>query len=130
MIVNVADGNASYSYEWATFDMKRRLPDRDGLLVATNHFVDPGWEMVEPRENESLTVLRRNNLMALGERYKGRLDVNTMMKILDTGISQGGATKRSTTIQSIVVPEDRVLWVKAPGYQNWTEVDLGELFIS
>jgi len=41
ILLNVADSNVSYSYEWPTFGIRRRVQDKPGLLVSTNHFVDP-----------------------------------------------------------------------------------------
>ena len=91
-ILNVADENTSVSYEWATFDLKRRMPDRDGLLVSTNHFMNPEWGFPLPSGDPNYTVLRYSNLLSLGEKYKGRFDPKTMMKVFDTALESGGAT--------------------------------------
>lgn len=144
-IVNVADGNVSYSYEWALDAVKQRAPDHDGLLVATNHFVDPSWEIPLPADptgipSKSQTVERRINLLNLGDEYKGHINVTTMETILDTAYENGGATRSNTVIQIIAVPGDRTLWVQLPDndnlgtkksqsyYQNWVKVDLKSLF--
>jgi hypothetical protein len=140
-VVNVADENTSHSYEWATYAVKQRESDRDGLLVATNHFVNPKWGFAEVLGDPSQTVTRRNNLLNLGDRYKGHINVATMERILDTPYEKGGATRGSsfkmdeanatetaTVIQIIAVPKDRTLWIQTPGFQNRTEVNLKRLF--
>ena len=129
-IVNVADKDIAYSYEVPTYDVKRRAPDRDGLLVGTNHFVDPSWGIPPPDdEKNGWTVTRRNNLLALGEKYKGEFNVEKMKEVLDTTIENGGATSPSYTIyQIIAVPEELILWLKAPGNFEWQQVDLKRLF--
>jgi hypothetical protein len=78
------------------------------------------------------SVQRRKNLLALGEKYKGSFSASTMMKVLDTKIKDGGATESSpddTTIYQIVaVPASLTWWLKAEGFQNWTQIDLKPLF--
>jgi len=55
-----------------------------------------------------------------------------MTKVLDTPIDKGGATwtvkTYKTTYQVIAIPEQLKLWLKSPGFQDWTEVDLSLLF--
>ena len=134
-IINTADKNCAYSYEWPPFDIKRRTGEVEGLLVATNHFTDPAWG-IELQDNAGFkTVLRRKNLLALGHKNKGRMNLATMMEILDTPIDKGGATwpageKIQTVYQVIAVPQELKLWVKVPGFQDWTDVDLAAIFIS
>ncbi len=129
-ILNVADENTSVSYEWATFDVKRRGPNRDGLLASTNHFMNPDWGFSLPLGDPNHTVLRYSNLLSLGEMYKGRFDPKTMMKVLDTPLESGGATGPYTRLQVVAVPSTREMWIKVPKYRNWTKVDLKELFRS
>ena len=149
VIVNVADENKAYSYEWYTLEdtddalkdeVKRRNPDNiNGLLVATNHFVDPSWGLNWLNEHGHIwsidqdspthSATRRNNLLYLGS-YKGKFDVTTMETVLETPIDNGGATRPTTVIQVIAVPKDRVLYVRVPGssVEGWNEVDLKSLF--
>ncbi len=75
-----------------------------------------------------MSMTRRRNLLALGERYKGAIDVATMKTIMDTRLEQGGATVDGTIFQVIAVPASRELWVKTPGHQDWTRVPLAPLF--
>ncbi|MCD4786474.1 MAG: hypothetical protein K8T10_21825 [Candidatus Eremiobacteraeota bacterium] len=129
-IVNVADKNEAYSYEMATFGVKRRAGVKKGLLVATNHFVDPSWGISEPfNDKPHLTMLRRKNLLAQAEKYKGKFNAKKMMDILDIPIDKGGVTRPKHTIYQIVaVPEKLRFWLKLPGYQDWVRIDLDPLF--
>jgi hypothetical protein len=77
--------------------------------------------------------LRRTNLLALGEKNKGRINSSSMIQMLDTPMDKGGATwpetgEIRTVYQVVAVPQDRMLIVKVPGFQDWTPVDLKELF--
>jgi len=134
-IINVADDSCAYSYEWPPFDVRRRSAEVDGLLVATNHFVDPSWGMVLQEETGFKSTERRENLLSLGHKNKGRIDEGTMMNILDTPINEGGATwpegeTIQTVYQIIAIPSELRLCLKVPGFQNWTTVDLSDLFAS
>jgi len=130
LLLNIADKNAAYSYECTIFGVRRRKGINEGLLVATNHFVDSSWNIAKPPLSDpSLTLQRRENLLALGEKYKGKINVKTMQKIMDTTIEKGGATEPDDTIYQIVaVPQQLKVWFKGRGYSDWVEIDLGPLF--
>ncbi len=133
-IINVADSNVAYSYECSpkNNDVKQRLPDRDGLLASTNHFVESSWGLPLPDdEKEAWTVTRRNNMLDQGEKNKGAFDVEKMKEVLGTPIFEenGGVFIPSMTIyQIIAVPAELKLWVKVPDLFDWQEVDLKKLF--
>lgn len=132
-IINTADTSRGLSYEWAPFALRRRNGDTPGLLVATNHFTDPSWGLVLQDTAGFETVQRRDNLLALGHKNKGSITVTTMKKILDTGLNNGGATWPlaggiRTVYQIIALPESLQLWVKVPGFQDWTGIDIKNLF--
>lgn len=132
-IVNVADKDIAYSFECPTNDVKRRVPDKEGLLAATNHFIHPAWNIPQPAddEKEAWTVKRRDNLLAMGEKYKGQFDVEKMKQVMDTTIENGGATVSTDTIyQIIAIPGDLVLWLKAPGNFDWQKISLSKLLNS
>jgi hypothetical protein len=105
-------------------------PEQDGLLVGTNHFVGPTWNIaqVDEKVTTDTSMKRRQNLLALGEIYKGSFSPYVMMRVLDTPIDQGGATVEGTIYQVIAVPAQLKLWVKVPGLQDWTIIRLGPLF--
>ncbi len=127
-ILNVADENTSVSYECATFDLKRRMPDRDGILASTNHFINPDWGFALLQGDPDHTALRHSNLLSLGEKYRGMINPEIMMKVLDTPLESGGASGLYTRLQVVAVPSSREMWIKIPKYQNWTRVDLKGLF--
>ena len=134
-IINVADGRAAYAYEWPPFDLKMRKGASAGLLVATNHFTDPAWGVNLQPHTGFKSVPRRDNLLALGQKFKGQFDAAVMMKVLDTPMDKGGATWPleggiRTVYQIVAEPESRALWVNVPGFQDWTPVDLSALFLS
>lgn len=132
-IINVADSREAFAYEWAPFDLRRRAADREGLLVATNHFADPSWGLMLQANTGFESPLRRENLLGLGEKMKGGLNAESMKALLDIPMDKGGATwpqegSIRTVYQVVAVPGERLLWVKVPGYQDWTDVDLKDLF--
>jgi hypothetical protein len=132
-IINVADQSRGISYEWVPFEHRRQSGDTEGLLVATNHFTDPSWGIVLKDNAGFETYRRRENLLALAHKNKGKIDLPKMQEILDTPMSNGGATwppkgNIRTVYQIIAVPESLQLRLKVPGYQDWTDVDLKELF--
>jgi len=128
MLFNVADENVAYSYELPTFGIRRRVPDKPGLLVSTNHFVDPSWGIAHSSGDIFQTLSRRTNLLALGEKYKGKFSVKVMMDVLDTPYSKGGAQRSHNIYETIFVPKNLKLWVKTPATSDWEAVDLASHF--
>ncbi len=130
-IVNVADKNRAYSYESSLYDTRRRNPERDGFMAATNHFMGSTWKLTQIDDSvlPTTSYKRYRNLLALGEKYRGKFNPQIMMKVLDTSIENGGPTDTKETIyQVIAVPAELKIWLKVPGFQDWTEVGLGPLF--
>jgi hypothetical protein len=128
ILLNVADENVAYSYEWPTFGIRCRVPDKPGLLVSTNHFVDPSWKIAHSTGDIFQTLSRRTNLLALGEKYKGTFSVKVMMEVLDTPYDKGGAQRPHNIYETIFVPKNLKLWVKTPGTSGWEAVDLARHF--
>lgn len=132
-IINTADKHSAFSYEWPPFDLKRRSHDAPGLLVSTNHFIDSAWGLTMQENTGFKSVLRRDNLLRLGHKHKGKINLESMMDILDTPIEQGGAAwpkqgQVNTVYQIIAMPEDLKVWIKVPGYQDWVDVNLRRFF--
>jgi len=137
-IVNAADRARGLSYEWTPFEHRRRSGDEQGLLISTNHFTDPSWGVVLQDQAGFETVRRRENLLSLGRAKKGTIDVGVMAEILDTPMNKGGATwpvdgstpkPYRTTYQIIAMPASLQLWLKVPGFQDWTGIDLKDYFL-
>lgn len=130
IIVCAADTKSACIYEWTASDMKRTQGAVNGLVITTNHFADPSWRRPAPGPGRyGMTEERAVNLMSLGEEHKGKIDAKKMRDLLDIGLDEGGATHSDKTIfQMVAVPAELKIWLKAPGYQDWTEIDLGKLF--
>jgi hypothetical protein len=129
-IVNVADSATAYSFECWTTTVKRRSPDKNGLLVATNHFVDPSWGLPPPQPDSAngWTAKRRDNLLTWAEVHKGRLNVDKVKEVLDTPITEGGAFQAATIYQVVAVPADLTIWLRAPEHFEWQKIDLNGFF--
>lgn len=129
MIINAADTSSAFAYECSVSDTIKRLPDKAGLLVETNHFMAPAWKMAPTEGGEWLSFTRYKNLIALADRNKGNFNARLMMAVLDTPIEKGGATRPAWAVQQlVVVPAELKIWIKAPGWPEWNEVDLKKYF--
>ena len=128
-IVQAGDRDAAYSYEIAISDIRRRGGQEPGLLVATNDFTDPSWGLALPVDAEDRSVQRRENLLALGNEYKGRITPERMMQIMDVPFDEGGATwPNRTAYQVVYEPAENRLWMKTRGIQDWVEIELDKYF--
>lgn len=130
-IINVADPSSAYSFECSLDAVKRRSADQEGLLVSTNHFIDPSWGLSppEPDSDNGWTVARRNNGIFWAESGKGHLRAEQVRDILSKEItSESGLFSESTIYQVVAVPQQLTLWLKAPDHFDWQEIDLMELF--
>ena len=125
-IINVADSRTARSYEWCPVGVKRGGTDLpDGLLVSTNHYVNPEWLFATPSDAaswESLT--RRANLIALCEAAKGSIGAQEMRGIIAATIEEGGAMNELTVFQMVLIPETGMLWLRVIGGAGWTQINL------
>lgn len=128
-IINMADPKRAYSYECSCNCAKRCVGDKEGIIVSTNHFVNPDWGIAGINDKMmGWTIKRRDNLLALGEKFKGQFDENKMMEVFDTTIDNGGATPPgAASYQIVAVPAKFVMWLKAPGSYDWTKADLSKI---
>lgn len=134
LLMNVADANQAYVYEWATFGVKSRTGD--GLVASSNHFVESSWTNLPAVADGAVGAFTKDrlaNLLYLGERFKGTIDAEKMMQIFDRPILNGGPTfppdgYLKTYYQTVAVPGELIWWLKAPGYSGWEQVDLNPLF--
>lgn len=130
-IITVADPTRGYSYECSLWETKRRDQDAEGIVAAANAYSHPDWNItpLNPAKDPGANQIRKGNLLKLGEQYKGAITPEVMMKnIMDIDIKKGGATNAGTIFQIVAAPADRKIWVKVPGYVEWTEVALEPLF--
>jgi len=126
IIISTADARAAHTYELISSDKKRMSGNGSGLVVATNHFTDPSWErMAIPPGEYGMTGTRLNNLTSLAEIHKGRFNARKMQELLDITVDDGGATHKDDTIfQMVALPEEMKFYIKIPGLQDWTQIDL------
>lgn len=138
IIMNVADADAAYSYEMATFDTKCRQDDAAGFIANSNHYIDPSWKgMPEFKTGEKYgcTLERRCNLFDRAKQWRGGFTPAKMMELFDTTIPNGGPTFPETgslrTIYQVVVsPGELKVWLKLRGFsKKWQEIDLIPHFV-
>ena len=129
-IIGAADGKTARSYEWDVDGVQRGDDvSGPGVMVMTNHFVSPAWERPEPTDEKSWqSVTRRRNLLNLAEEYKGKIDADCMMELMDREISAGGSKSELTRYEMTVQPQKQLLWLKVPEENNWTKIDMKRLF--
>jgi hypothetical protein len=131
-IINAADKDSAYSFEWSTSKVKRREPDKNGLLAGTNIFFDPAWgkQKYDVAKDADFIVRRRDNLIALADKYKGKITSKIMMELIATPLEKGGVfrTPNFTSYQYVAQPATLKIWLRIPEYQDWTEVDLTQFF--
>ncbi|MCF0165980.1 MAG: hypothetical protein HUJ89_02215 [Bacteroidales bacterium] len=125
-MIGVCDSLTARSYEWSYEGCKRGDGSTpEGLMVQTNYFVNPEWSYPTPSDADSWQGhTRRNNLIDLAERHKGSINLETMQKILETCIEDGGATSEYTRYQIIYQPSGNRIWVRIPGELEWSAIDL------
>lgn len=132
-IINAADSKTVHSYEWCASGVKRGdgWTEESGVFASTNHYLSPEWGFEAPDEAASLqTSQRRLNLLALCEAKKGSIDPQTMMKIIDTRMEDGGSANPYTVYQLVAVPATRTVWLKTIDQTEWTEFDLSAFFLN
>lgn len=125
-IIGVADRNEARSYEWC-YDGMWSGDDASpaGLMMRTNHYVNPHWNYPTPTDSESWnSITRLCNMTALAEKYKGLIDVPTMKTIMSTTIEDGGPCHGLTRYRIVAVPEDMTLHIFLPYCQKWVEFNL------
>ncbi|MBN1288781.1 MAG: hypothetical protein JXA49_03985 [Actinobacteria bacterium] len=131
-LVTVADAGSAATFELDVNDYRRKPETDDGLIVTTNHFVDPSWGKERLNSYKlkpcSSSVGRYNNFLAWAMRNKGGISVDGLKEILCTPYSSGGVFKDDTVTQFVYVPATLELWLRVPDYQDWTELPLKELF--
>ncbi len=138
LIINVADADKAYAYEWGTSDYRRRVDDENGFLADSNDYIDPTWQVVRELPDgaaSGFTKERRINLAAMAKKNKGRINANKMMEIFDKTIPEGGpsfdkASGLKTYYSIVAVPSELKLWLNVRDLQGWTEIDLKPLFVN
>lgn len=109
VLINAADKQGSYSFEWMPQRYVKRNPQENGVLTATNHFIDPSWNLIqgEPESSQDsyYTITRMNNMLNLINQNKGNITPETMMQIMGTPVLDGGPMVPVTGYQMVVLPK-------------------------
>lgn len=130
-IINVANRNEAASYEWSASAIKKAQTStlNQGLIVSTNHFVDPRWHIAH-QSNLFGTITRRQNLIHNAKKHKGTMTVPVMKKMLMLTRAMGGALDPDTVFQVIMTPENGMLWLRIPNVQDdWTHINLNRFIL-
>jgi len=127
-IIGVADSNEARSYEWCAEDtMRGDATCPDGLMVMTNHYVNPDWTFPVPSDDESfLSHTRRDNLIRLANENKGSIDSEMMCRLMSKSIEEGGSMNKYTRYQLVYEPETMRLLIRVESAPSWTEIDMRE----
>ncbi|MGC9516243.1 MAG: C45 family autoproteolytic acyltransferase/hydrolase [Methanomicrobiales archaeon] len=132
-IINAADKEQAYSFEWMPYTYRVRPPQHNGFMAATNLYIDPAWGLFHPVQGSLFdagkSIVRIDNLLNLGQKNKGKITPEIMMQMMSTPIPNGGPLfPNYTSYEMVVVPSDLKVWFKVPQYYNWTGVDLKKHF--
>lgn len=129
-LIGVANGTEARSYEWCREGAKRGGTDMpEGLLLQTNHYVNPEWAYPVPADEACWhSHTRRCNLRTMAEAKKGQLEAQDIMQIMQTPIEQGGpmfaigsGRVLTTMYQLVVAPGSCRLWARA-AQGEWEEI--------
>lgn len=129
-VIGVADANEARSYEWCQQGCKRGDAETpDGLMIQTNHFVNPEWSFPTPDDSAWCTQTRRCNLRTMADSMKGNIGVSEVQKMMQTTIDDGGPMflpndkgTIATHYQFVVSPASRTIWVRRAQDEAWEEI--------
>lgn len=130
-IIGVADSAEARCYEWCHDGMKRADGQTPvGLMVMTNHYVNPDWQFATLDDAESwMTSRRRNNLLSAAESGKGLFDSKLMCRLMETPLEEGGPMLKETLYQMVWNPDSSILRMRIPGITDgWAEICLKDYF--
>jgi len=131
-IVDVAGPDNASVYEKSTNRTLQRTGD--GIVAASNHFIDPSWNLSAAPAGHSLS--RYNNLLRQAGEGKGSIDAAKMMAIRNVCIENGGSKfchsdlggdATSSNHQVVYQPKTRTLWINVMD-RPWQKVELAPLF--
>ncbi|MGM9571301.1 MAG: C45 family autoproteolytic acyltransferase/hydrolase [bacterium] len=125
-IIGVADSKEARSYEWCTLGLQRGdAVTTKGVMAQSNAFFSPEWQLESPSEEKSFwSEERRNNLLKLAQKNKGKIDAAMMQKLIILPKDKGGAYLPDFALYQLVVePESKKIWLRLPGVQDWTEIE-------
>jgi hypothetical protein len=127
ILLNIADGKNSRSYEFST-DTVKFIQD---FKVAANLFLHPDWQLGKPNiELSCESAERRTNVLKILDQPNAKIDLETMKDILNKPIKDGGVSLEQQYSQYRVIakPEELKFWISAPEVFDWTEINLKPFF--
>lgn len=132
LIVNAADSNNAYSFEFSsTLGMHSFIPNIGQTFASTNFYLNPIWGNSVPIPTDATTwngVTRRNNLLNISSEMTP-LNLNSLKHLMDLNISEGGAVWPLTIYQLILDESDLSLYIKINNQSlEWTQIPLKQLF--
>lgn len=130
-IICVADSHAARAYEWCRQGVKRAdIVHPDGMLAATNHYVNPEWPFPVPTNAQSWNShIRFDNLKAQAQEFKGKADAAAVGKIMDTDLAGGGPKHDFTRYQFVFEPATMTLHFKLPDSPEYDVIDLSSFLL-
>lgn len=132
-VIGVADKHEARSYEWCAKGVKRGdgiTPQ--GLMIQTNHYVNPEWDFPVPDDGACWrSITRQCNIGKYVNDRKGKMDVEMVKKLIRKDINEEGVMFRNTErnmpvtmYQLVVVPEAKTIWVHITNIDSWQKVEL------
>lgn len=140
-IINIANPDKSISFENAPFQTLRRKA-KNGLLVATNQYRNPNWNLpLKSGPGVTYSKMRYDHLVSLANTHKGAITPDVMRSMMskslynEKGDFLDGATKTYpkgnqdvTVYQLMYQPKDFNLWIRVPQHSDWQKIDVGQFF--
>jgi len=137
LIINTADDNSVFSYEYSSnssLGMKPFVPQQNDIFVSTNFYQNSSWGDDIPVPTDATTwmgITRKNNAQNLASKYQV-LDVIDMKEIMSVDLQKGGFLWSPTIYQMIFQPDKLLLSVRTNPTmnKNWVDIDLHDWFFS
>lgn len=127
-LIGVSDGQTARCYEWRGDDCHRSdMLTPEGLVVMTNHFNSPEWDLPDPaEENCWQSHARYHNLTAFAQAHKGRMCAELVEEVLRRPIAEGGAKLNDWDMyQFVYLPSEQCFLIHIPGTDiRWEEIRL------
>ena len=121
-VICAADAKEGIVVEWdAKSTVTRTMPEK-GFLVATNHFVQPGWKNLPTAEDggaESSVARYVTMNDFAGKLQPGSCDMETLRNFLQIPCGKGGVRKDGTLFQVLAAPARRELCLCTRHHPQW-----------
>jgi hypothetical protein len=128
LIINIASPSNILSIEFSSlYGEKPFMPEVNQPFVSTNLFQNSTWPPA--RTDPGSAVIRFKNLVQLAAAHTKKFSMSTMQNLLDTKLSEGGATHDGTMYQILFDTHTLELCLKRPLEDYaWQCIDLQPWF--